>query len=156
MFARKRALEFEWRQAWRGHGSPDPGEGSGGRELSDGGEAVPRVRRAHLASASSGGGGRGNSAHDGVLCHLLPLGSPSISRSCGPNSTVCCSFDLRRRSDSNCAGLGVVPAPQPITMENVAARVPELLDQVGGCVAVRGAPRLSFPQIFLWRLSHLW
>ena len=188
MFAHKRTLEFEWRQAWKDYGVGDSGGAASrgrrvllsSREVGGGGDDAAILRRgmglkdsaasskgssgstggsAGAAAAgemsrggihgralqekaearssaagaeSAGASGVGGRVHDSMLCHLIPLDSYTIPRSCGPNTTVCCMFDFRRQSDEFCVWPDIIPAPQPITGENVAARVPELLDQVGG------------------------
>ena len=145
-------------QAWKDYGSKEYRTKGGSNEGQGEGEAGPRVMRVLASSSETGGevsagavggvqqggeqgaeqGGaeRGaSSIRNSMLCHLIPLDSYTIPSSCGPNVTVCCMFDFRRRAGGDCVWPDMVAAPQPITRENVAARVPELLDQVGFCKA---------------------
>ncbi|CAI5438073.1 unnamed protein product [Caenorhabditis angaria] len=66
------------------------------------------------------------SRENGILTHVLPYTHYDILNSCGPNADKCCQFDFKRITHWNCPG----PAPQNITLQNVAEKSKMLVDQL--------------------------
>jgi Glycosyl hydrolases family 38 N-terminal domain/N-acetylglucosaminyltransferase II (MGAT2)/Alpha mannosidase middle domain/Glycosyl hydrolases family 38 C-terminal domain len=97
--ARRKHLEFYWRQTWGG------GDGTG-----------------------VGGGGGASSSRD-MFAHVMPFFSYDVPHTCGPDPAVCCQFDFHRMPVGDGPGCPWNKEPVAINDENVRERSMLALDQ---------------------------
>ena len=107
--ARRKHLEFYWRQTW------DDVNGEQGDD--DASENKDRDQMVEFVDHTVG-------EHD-IFTHVMPFFSYDVPHTCGPDPSVCCQFDFKR-------GKGQCPwhkDPQQITNHNVKERALLLWDQ---------------------------